>query len=262
MGAHLTTAFSVYARPMDRLTHVLVQPPSAESNPDLFWPDPADPEAMQVHRVDLPIPRLHAVLREDLIEGLPADRHDLEGILHALEPHLALRRTPTRLCLRLGEGEATLRLLERGQTLGTCRLPPAVAATFLVLVEAIAAAGPKGAQTEALYRPDGPDGAGERHPVHQRRLAVAEACGRFPGLRPWTTREDVQKAISRLRRAVEAVPIAAKYFAPQSEVGRAETRYRWPEPTPAALEITATHPPGAWPFEHVAEPELAASPAP
>lgn len=260
MGAHLTTAFSVYARPVDRLTHVLVTPTSAESNPELFWPDPQDPEAMQVHRVDLPFPRLHALLREDLIAGLPSDRRDLEGILNALEPHLALNHTPTRVLLRLGGGEARLRLEDEGRTLGTCRLSPAVAATLLILAEAIETAG-DAVRTEDLYAPKDPGATEEQHLVHRCRLAVVEACDRFPNLEPWTAREDFQKAISRLRKALEPVPIAAKYFAPESAVSAEETRYRWPEPLPVSIEIEAMHmsdAPEDWPFDHLPTPELSA----
>ncbi len=263
MGAHLMTAFSVYARPIDRLTHVLVSPPSAESNPELFWPDPSDPDAMRVRRVDLQFPRLHALLREDRIAGLPAERRDLEGILHAIEPHLALRRTPTRIELRLLPGTARLRLEEEGRTLGTCPLTPAQAGTLLTLAEAIAEAiaetsgenGGEGARIGALYAPRSAEGHDEEHPAHRRRLTVQEACGTgFPELRPWTANEDVSKSVSRLNRRLREVPIAAHYLALESEVGPDETRYRWPRPRPAPLELQAAYPPKTWPFKHVPRP--------
>ncbi len=46
MGLFLGIAFQLFARPQDRLSHVLVSPPDLEGHPEFYYPPPA-PTAYQ-----------------------------------------------------------------------------------------------------------------------------------------------------------------------------------------------------------------------
>lgn len=82
MGAHLMAAFSLCARPQDRLVHVLATP-DAEPNAPAYWPgDGGEPLALD--RVDVPLPRVRAVLQTQFVERL-AGRYDLPSLLDVLE---------------------------------------------------------------------------------------------------------------------------------------------------------------------------------
>ena len=260
MSAHLMTAFCVYARAQDRLTHVLINPPAWEQDPDFFYPTAEATDVVRIDRVDVQFPRLRALLRDDLIAGLPPDRRDLQGILHALEPHLALAHTPTRIRLDLRSGEAHLRMAGPTGTLGVCRLSPAQAATLAVLAEALGT-GEGRVSFDALYH--APNGAAHvhpsQHPVPEQRQTIVALCDRFPELTPWSSNVDVSKAVSRLNEALREVPIAAHYLAVESEVRREESAYHWTQPLPTAVSITARYVPGRWPFDHLPEPEPGAS---
>lgn len=255
MSAHLMTAFCVYARPQDRLSHVLVNPPALEGTPEFFYPTPETTDTARIDRVDLQFPRLRPLLRDDLITGLPDRRRDLRGILNALEPHLALSKTPTAFELHLRSGEARLRVAGEGDTLGTCRLSPAQAATLAVLAEALQ--GPADAVPfEHLYHgPRAEPPHPEQHPAHRQRQTIIELCERFPEVQPWTANEDVSKAVSRLNERLREVPIAAHYLAVESEVRREGSSYHWPRALPAPFQVTSLYPPDDWPFDSLPAPE-------
>ena len=254
MSAHLMTAFSVYARAEDRLTHVLVNPPALEGDTDFFYPTPATASKARVERVDVQFPRLHSLLQDEFMDGLPGDRRDLRGILNALEPYLALSQTPNRVELQLRSGEAHLRLASSEGTMGVCRLTPAEAATLAVLVEQIEVHG-GAAPFEAFYFGYDSDTPPSRHLVHQQREAIKGLCERMGGFAPWTANDDVSKAVSRLKEKLRTVPAAAKYFGAESTIEDRQSMYRWPQPLPAAPTVTATYPPNTWLFDHLPAPQ-------
>lgn len=124
MGFYLGYAFSLYARPQDRLSHVLVTAPF-ESHPEFFFP-PATPRRLATRegrhidtaeaRVDLaeiPVVRL----RHGLPEGLRAGRAGYVDTVAALNMSFA----PPRLVIDLAVKQATF---------GTCAvtLKPALLA--------------------------------------------------------------------------------------------------------------------------------------
>src|SRR5690554_4447561 len=66
MSAHLMTAFSVFARPADRLAHVLVSPdplPGPLRN-TFYYPTEETAGLVRIRRVDIEFPRLRGVLRQ------------------------------------------------------------------------------------------------------------------------------------------------------------------------------------------------------
>ncbi len=282
MSAHLMTAFSVYARASDRLTHILVSPPSFEHDRSFFYPTPALAEAVRIDRVDLDFPRLRHLLAADLIAGLPGDRRDLRGILRALAPYLAQEHQPQRVALHLGPEGGTLAFFADAEgtspgdapspldsPLDTVHLTRSAATTLLVLHEHIRAH--DGAvPLEALYAApaSGPGRrqAPARHPVHRQREALMQLCNYYSDLTPWSTANDVSKAASDLRTRLEPSPLAARFFHPErvapggdasggdasggdatggSASDGSASAYAWPEALPEAVTLTVTSPYGA-----------------
>jgi CRISPR-associated protein (TIGR02584 family) len=124
MGFYLGYAFSLYARPQDRLSHVLVSPPF-ESHPDFFFP-PAKPRrlttrdnqhidtaAAVVTLAEIPVVNL----RHGLPPALQAGRASFSETVAALQETFA----PPRLTINL-----TARRVTCGKR--TLRLPPALLA--------------------------------------------------------------------------------------------------------------------------------------
>ena len=110
MGFYLGYAFSLYARPQDRLSHVLVSPPF-ESHPDFFFP-PAPPRQLitrdnkhidtadaVVTLAEIPVVRL----RHGLPEGLRSGRAGFNETVDALQESFA----PPRLDIDLAARRAT-----------------------------------------------------------------------------------------------------------------------------------------------------------
>lgn len=234
MGAHLMAAFVVYARPEDRLVHVLVHPPSAESDPTFFYPHPGS-EA-RVHLVDVPFPRLRTVLSTSALAGVVREEGDLREWLTALHPHLQAETHPDELSLTLGGsgGELVARL--NSDDLARVRLTPAEAATLLVFAESIGA-GSGTVRLDLLV--------GSQH-VEQLRADTLSACGRFTPLRPWDGAADVSKAVSRTNATLAGSPLLARYLSVESDIGAEATFYRWAEPPPCLLRVVFVTAPTSW----------------
>lgn len=107
MGFYLGYAFSLYARPQDRLSHVLVSPPF-ESHPEFFFP-PAQPRRLTtrdnrhidtaeavVTLAEIPV----VLLRHGLPEGLRQGRASYVDTVAALNDSLAPPRLVVDLAAR------------------------------------------------------------------------------------------------------------------------------------------------------------------
>jgi len=108
MGFYLGYAFSLYARPQDRLSHVLVTPPF-ESHPDFFFP-PATPRRLttrdnkhldsaeaEVTLAEIPVVRLRHGLPEGLLLGHAGFNETVRAVQESFAPprltiNLAARR--------------------------------------------------------------------------------------------------------------------------------------------------------------------------
>lgn len=236
LSAHLMTAFSVYARPQDRLVHVLVHPASAERDPNFFYPRPGSDA--RVHRVDVPFPRLRTVLADGRAREAVQNGAGLRELLAALQPHVDAERTPDATTLRFVDGHATLGASLGPEPLATVRLTPAEGATLAVVADAVLAGGGT-VRLDALV--------GSRD-VEAQRAAAMGACGRFTTLRPWTSPADVSKAVSRLNAALARAPLLARFFSVESDVRAEATDYRWAEPPPAPLVVHVPAGAREWPF--------------
>lgn len=240
MSAHLMTAFSVYGRPDDRLTHVLLSDPSLEGDHSFFYPEQGSPRYGQLlNLVDIRFPRLRTVLSDDLLES-----RDLEGILDFLEPHVASARTVDTVRLELRTGKATLVVEGDDETLGTCALSPKKAATLVTFAEQRADMGEPVPGTALTYD-------SEASSIAQQREAVRFLCSRGVGdrLSPWDTTTRLSKDISSLRDALRLVPVADRLFRIESS-SHDPAFYDWPGDAPP-LEVAAVYSGERWPFEHL-----------
>lgn len=243
MSAHLMTAFSVYGRPNDQLTHVLLTDPSKESS-DFFYPKTGSPGfSYLLDLVDIRFPQLRPLLESDLIEDLPDDRRDLEGILDALEPHVNSARTVADVRMELRDENARLVFEGPTDTLDTCRLSPKQTATLLVFAERRAAAGEPVPNTSLVGNDT----------VEAQRTAVRWAFSSDTPFDPWAETDDLSKSVSALNDALRRVPVAERLLEVQGLSGRPH-RYDWPGEAPP-LTIAARHPGEDWPFDHVPAPE-------
>jgi CRISPR-associated protein (TIGR02584 family) len=265
MSAHLMTAFSVYARAHDQLTHILVTPSKYEHDRDFFYPTPEVADAVRIDRVDLDFPRLRHLLDADLIGNLPDDRRDLRGILDALAPHLAQERKPHHVALHLSSEGGTLDFFadaDGTEPLDAVRLTRSAATTLLVLHEHIQKHG-GAVPVRALFADAETEGrrAAARHPVHRQRAAVMKLCN-YDSVAPWTEASDVSKAVHDLRKRLEPCPLAARFFHPERvTLADGNSAYAWPETLPSGVElvVTCSHrvPQGTWKLKEVKEPEYA-----
>lgn len=242
MSAHLMTAFSVYARPEDRLTHVLVFPTRFERDPSFFHPTDALLGEVRVHLIDVPFPRLRLALDRGLGEGVP--RGDLRGLLDALDPLALAARPVERLVLHAGQTN-TLRAEDPSGPVGTpLRLADAEAATLLALAEGVARFG--GAVPVASLVDGGALDAVRRYVY--ARLAAQPAA-------PWPDAATVSKRVNDLVRALRAVPVfAAHVQIPRRSRGDAGFAVAMPP-----LVVTSDRRHAGWSevFAHVPPPERA-----
>lgn len=251
MSAHLMTAFSVYARPEDRLSHVLVYPEEFERERSFFYPTAETPEYVRIHRIDIRFPRLHRLLAQHLPS---ADRSDLRSLLDALEPHLTRERTPASIVIELGDGEAFVCMADaEGAELGRCRLTAGEAVIFLAMADAITAAGGR-VPVEDLFGST----RSKEHAVYRRMQRLYGFLNRDAGqLTAWMLNDDVSKAVNRVNKRLAPVPILSRYLSIEGDRTEASTRYRWAEPLPVPLVVTSKTviPPEDWPLRHVPAPE-------
>ncbi|WP_138380367.1 CRISPR-associated ring nuclease Csm6 [Luteithermobacter gelatinilyticus] len=118
MSIMLSLAMSLYARPEDRLSHVLVSP-DYERDPDFLYPPPGDqPPGSFLELIDVPFPRLTPLLKDIAVPPSMAELIDsLDRRLESLDiVHLDLTQR---------------QLLIRDQSV--C-LPPILLAVYLLFV--------------------------------------------------------------------------------------------------------------------------------
>ncbi|RMH69618.1 MAG: TIGR02584 family CRISPR-associated protein, partial [Bacteroidetes bacterium] len=248
MSAHLMTAFSLFARPQDRLVHVLVNPPERERDPEFFYPIGEHGEDARLDRIELLFPRLRSLPGT----GLPAAAH--EDPARYVRERLAVQGTPAppaRLTCRLAPraaGGCRLDLEDAtGTLLETVPLRPTDAATLLVLAEATIAHGDRVPNTALV----------ENAAIEARRAAVVYHTGRLEAPAPWGTTDDLSKHVSRLNARLRAYPLAGAHLPVQTRPLPDATAYGWLSPLPPLRVHThqaGTDAPGAdagWPFEHL-----------
>lgn len=97
MGFYLGYAFSLYARPQDRLSHVLVSPPF-ESHPEFFYPPSAprrlatrdgrhiDTAEATITLAEIPVVRLRHGLPQALQQGRASFNETVAALQEALDP--------------------------------------------------------------------------------------------------------------------------------------------------------------------------------
>ena len=114
MSILLALAMSLYARPQDRLVHILTDP-TYEANPLFFFPDPH--EEASIHPIDIPFPRLARLIPEGSTQNLTKLVQMLDDRLKNTE---LLSIIPHQCQLKLREHNV--------------RLPPRLMAVYLMFV--------------------------------------------------------------------------------------------------------------------------------
>lgn len=144
MGYFLGYALSLYGRPQDRLSHVLVTA-QFEHNAEFFYPSPkprviqvkdlegtkpADASEAKVMLAEIPFVRLRNDLPQMLLEGRSSFSATVEAAQFALQPHELILQVRNRLvtlggqnCYLAPEPMAVLLLLARRQVAGLSPLP-------------------------------------------------------------------------------------------------------------------------------------------
>lgn len=204
MSADLQTAFSVHARPQDRLVHVLVEPPALERG-GFFFPTPETPEA-RLALVEIRVPRLRRVIDGSLLDGFPVGRRDLSHLLERLEP-INYTTPPTRARFRLWAGQrGGCRIdvfSEHGVLVGQTRLSEGEAATLLALAEALGEHGGTVPASHFCHNPPGePPGPLAEATQKRRSLLMHIEPSR------WVEPREVSTALNRLNTSLAKLPIA------------------------------------------------------
>ncbi len=289
MGAHLMAAFSLCARPQDRLIHVLATPDPQPIAP-AYWPGDGG-EPLVLDRVDVPLPRVRAVLEAQFLERV-GDRYDLPSLLDVLGGY-NVSEVPVAVRVELSRGRpwrspVTL-LAADGEVLAEAAFTPRMVAVLLLLADEIEGArrthgGAFGAVPQGV--PEGKQDAdaplvASAH-ASARVNAVFDACGmtRQPAHRkPWATAEDVSRAVSRYHdrrdglRSVDVPPLIQHHLRFDTQPGHRlaeaggvlhDDVEHWHWATRRHLPITVVAPPGVdpdrmdWPFRHLRRPVRAA----
>lgn len=221
MGFYLGYALSLYGRPQDRLSHVLVSAPF-EGHPQFYYPTPAE-TILQVHQggksraLDAREARvtLASIPFVRLRQGQP--RHLLEGTARFSDSVAAAQRAqdPPRLRLDLARGQAEL----GGQPVV---LPPADLAFYALLARRAQAGQTPVRYTDpdlgAAYLAEYARLAGR----HSAQIERAEARLADPDLKSW-----FDERMSKTKRALLGAldPAAAGPYLIQSYGQRPRTRY-------------------------------------
>ena len=223
MSAHAMTAFVLNARAIDRLVHVLVQPHKFERDAQFFFPTADQPEAI-IQRVDLPFPRIRHLLNEDLLPSDADGPRTLRRYQEIVQPHLQVERDPTGLDLRIASDGLHLTLhFVNGEAIHG-RLPPGLAASFVVLADAIKRADGHVPREDLLS--DNPRNS-EGHPVHRAREAMAKVFNLHATLAPWTFNEDLGKVVNRLHSVLNPEPALREYLRLELSEAGESTGYNW-----------------------------------
>jgi CRISPR-associated protein (TIGR02584 family) len=232
MSAHLMTAFSVFARPEDHLTHILVDPVEYEHNRGFFWPRAEHAGKVRLSRVDIEFPRLSRILNTSFLADMPQQTRDLRAILEKLEPLVVREKVPDEAVFEKTGRGATLRLFAGGETLGTVTLTTSVAANFIVLAQRLNRGG---VVAETLWA-DGGKRESEKHAIHAERLWYLDMWG-ITEVTAWDSNEAVSNAFYQIRKKIASSPIAERFFFQTTRRVDEGLLYTWAEPLPCVLRF-------------------------
>lgn len=244
MSAHLMTAFSMYGRRNDRLTHVLLDDSDLENRDSFFYPDVGSSRyGTMLDLVDIEFPKLH-----DLVEGgsgdLPENSRDPEAVLAASAPrNSALDVTKIRLELR--DGGSRLLIKGKEEKLASLSLTPKDASTLAVFADARGAHGKPVPTTALVGKPT----------VEEKRAAILKLCGREPDkYKAWSDTTTLsQSVMDSLNPTLKETRLAFQWLEIQGK--RSQPRlYDWPRTEEPPLEIATRHTGEDWPFDYLPEP--------
>ena len=236
MSSHLQSSMEFMARARDRLVHVVV-PRALEqrSNPPFYYPEP-DTGNPGISRITIDFPPLRRHHEQGLFQQVD-DPSDREAVMEVATQHAYEEPARVRLWADAPpEQNVQAEFLDdAGTAINSCQLTPRYLATLLVLAEQIA----RGAD-DAVKKSTLRDERTER----QRKL-VYWCCYADPDSR-WIRQDEdegdwkqeandrISRAISRLKKRVEDLPIAQDYLTFESD--DSQDHYCW-KGRPLPLEV-------------------------
>lgn len=242
MSAHLMTAFSIYGRRNDRLTHVLLSDPDLENEDSFFYPEVGSSGYSRLlDLVDIQFPKLHGLLKES---DLPDDGRDPEAVLDASEPRKSVLDV-ARIRLELTHGGSRLLIEGDEEKLASCSLTPKDASTLAVFADARGANGAPVPTTALIGSP----------PVEEKRAAILKLCGRDPdNYKKWSDMTTLsQSVMDGLNPTLKGTRLAYEWLEIQG-LQRQPRLYDWPRTEEPPLEIATGHSGEDWPFDYLPEP--------
>ncbi|HRR07700.1 MAG TPA: CRISPR-associated ring nuclease Csm6 [Rhodothermales bacterium] len=237
MSAHLMSAMSVYARPIDQLIHVLLQPSHYENNHDFFYPTPATADA-HIEVVYVPFPHLNSIIRERYGNMYRDGRHTRwllhqDGIITHPDSHLhSLHITPeTKNVFVVGQNAA-------GTTLFEQTLSPRLGMAAMLFWE-----------------------ASLQHPQHHLVITeafLAQLSAQFKALsqafrmkertKTWTSVQEVSREVSDLNAEWRKDPNVQPLLQLKRIKSSYALIYQWRPLLPASVYVHAKAS-SAWPFQ-------------
>jgi len=100
LGLFLGIAFSLFARPQDRLSHVLIAPPELEGHPDFYYPPPrrtAYPTAgrtVSSREVRVELAEIPVLLLREKLPTVARDRRDYTALIREAQQELDREAAP------------------------------------------------------------------------------------------------------------------------------------------------------------------------
>ena len=238
MSAHLMTAFSVYARPEDRLCHVLLWPEEPALMRSFYYPTDETPEYARLHLVDVLFPRMQEALAQAEQLSVPKREEGLRGWLSALAPLARVSQDPATYALVLRHNDPRVRVEARdagGGVLAECTLPATPAVTLIVIGYEVETADDEAPRGLALV---GGLSGRPTHRMRQRVMRRLNGTSEVKEMARWKSNDGVSSARSELEAKLKGSPLLHAKLTFESEGKNTSAfSYRWAEPLTAPLVV-------------------------
>lgn len=238
MSAHLMAAMSVYARPIDHLIHVLLQPADYENNHAFFYPTPATADA-HIEVVYVPFPHLNALIKERYGNTI-GDAGQIRWLLHqnGIMPQPAGKLQSLHVYIKPKSITVQGRNAE-DTPLFTQELPPRLGMTALLLWD------------ETLTQPERQVDISEVFltQLPKRFKILSETFRMKERAKSWDA-QDVSREVSELNAHWAKEPDIKSLLQIKRLKSASTLIYQWQSELPASIYIYAQTS-ARWPFRHL-----------
>lgn len=224
MSAHMMAAFTAYARPSDKLVHVLV-PVDLERDKSFYYPLPGTPPPT-IHCVNIPFAPLYGYLKRGIFGKIDKNERDLNALIEAVKTYYYAPLEHVRCHIgNASRSTSTLSYTDaEGQEQLILKLSLQNLATFLVLAQQLNFCN-NHLQNDQLITDS----------ARQQYRAVAGLLGKH--LTPWQDTEDVTNAVSRLKVSLKTSAMAQEYLTISGRRLPQYTLYSWEHRKPPHIEL-------------------------